>query len=115
MKRPCVYIVTNRRNGVLYTGVSSDLPLRMSQHVQGLFPGFTKKYGLKSLVYYEMHASMADAIKREKQIKEWQRAWKIRLIEQMNPEWVGLFNRQTGELSDGPADVARFGNWPHHD
>ncbi len=111
MKQPCVYIVTNKPNGILYTGVTSGLPVRMSQHVQGLFPGFTKKYGLKRLVYYEMHENMLAAITREKRIKEWQRAWKVRLIEAMNPEWTDLFDLQTGVIADGPADLTRFGRW----
>jgi putative endonuclease len=69
--------------------------------------GFTKKYHVHMLVYYEMHHLMMDAIEREHRIKEWRRQWKIRLIESMNPEWIDLFNEETGEILDGPADVAR--------
>ena len=104
---PCVYIMASRRNGTLYTGVTSDLHGRVKQHKQDVLEGFTKRYQVHLLVYYEMHASMELAIRREKQIKEWQRTWKIRLIESMNPEWVDLFNQQSGELLDGPADGSR--------
>ena len=106
-KDPCVYILASKRNGTLYTGVTSELPQRVSQHKQGLIEGFTKKYGVHRLVYYEMHATMDAAIRREKRIKEWRRLWKIRLIESMNPEWVELFDENTGEVFDGPADAAR--------
>jgi putative endonuclease len=106
-KTPAVYILASRRNGTLYTGVSSDLYIRITQHKQGLIEGFTKKYRVHMLVYYEMHHLMTDAIKREHRIKEWHRQWKIRLIESMNPEWVDLFNEDTGEILDGPADMAR--------
>ena len=106
-KSPCVYIMASRRNGTLYIGVTSDLHGRISEHKQDLFVGFTKRYSVHHLVYYEMHETMPAAILREKQIKEWKRAWKIRLIESMNPEWIDLFNEQTGELLDGPADTAR--------
>jgi len=107
MKLPCVYIVASKRDGVLYIGVTSDLELRMAQHSQGLLPGFTKRYGVKHLVYFEMHEVMNDAIVREKQLKVWHRAWKVRLIESMNPEWIDLFDPHTGEISFGPADLAR--------
>jgi putative endonuclease len=80
----------------------------MAQHDQGLIDGFTLRYGVKQLVYYEFHESMNEAIKREKQMKEWQRAWKVRLIESMNPEWANLFDPNTGEIADGPADRARL-------
>jgi putative endonuclease len=107
MKQPCVYILASRRNGTLYVGVTSNIWNRMAEHKQGLVDGFTRKYGVKLLVCYEMHESMEDAICREKQIKEWRRAWKLRLTESMNPEWEDLFDESTGQLSDGPADVAR--------
>ena len=106
-KTPCVYILASRRNGTLYTGVTSDLHGRVSQHKQDLIEGFTKKYGVHTLVYYEMHDTMEAAIRREKRIKEWKRAWKIRLIESMNPEWLDLFDERTGAVLDGPADLAR--------
>ena len=108
MKTPCVYILASRRNGTLYIGVTSALADRMALHSQGLIEGFTKRYDVKTLVYYEMHETMPDAITREKRLKEWQRAWKIRLIESMNPEWLDLFDDATGEIVDGPADIVRL-------
>ena len=110
MKDPCVYILASKRNGTLYTGVTSDLYDRIAQHKHGLLDGFTKKYGVTRLVYYEMHDDMPAAIRREKQIKEWKRAWKIRLIEQTNPEWIDLFDEASGTLLDGPADSSRKRN-----
>ena len=109
MKDPCVYILANARNGTLYIGVTSDIYGRMAEHKQGLIEGFSKRYATKMLVYYEMHLTMEPAIIREKQLKEWRRAWKIRLIESMNPEWRDLFNVATGVLLEGPADSARVG------
>lgn len=108
MKDPCVYILARNWHGTLYTGVTSDIHGRMNEHSQGLFEGFTKKYGIKLLVYYEMHECMEGAIAREKNRKRWHRAWKYRLIEQMNPEWRNLFNLETGEVDFGPADIQRF-------
>jgi putative endonuclease len=107
-KSPCVYIMASRRNGTLYTGVTSDVHGRISEHKQDLHEGFTKRYSVHVLVYYEMHETMDAAIRREKQIKEWRRAWKIRLIESMNPKWIDLFDERTGDLLDGPADTARL-------
>ena len=107
MKCPCVYIIASKRDGVLYIGVTSDLEGRMAEHDQGLIAGFTKRYGMKLLVYYEFHDDMTAAIRREKQLKEWRRAWKVRLIEGMNPEWENLFDPPSGEISAGPADSAR--------
>ena len=106
-RNPCVYILASRRNGTLYVGVTSDQFHRMPLHKQGLIEGFTKKYRVHMLVYYETHPTMEAAIRREKRIKEWRRQWKIRLIESMNPEWIDLFNESTGEILDGPADVSR--------
>jgi putative endonuclease len=106
-KCPSVYILASRRNGTLYIGVTSDLPNRVGLHKQDLIEGFTKKYSVHLLVYYEMHPTMEAAIRREKQIKEWRRLWKIRLIESMNPEWFDLFDERIGEILDGPADTAR--------
>ena len=106
-KSPAVYILASRRNGTLYIGVTSDLPQRVALHKQDLIEGFTKKYGVHRLVYYETHPTMDAAILREKQLKEWRRLWKIRLIECMNPEWVDLFDERTGEIFDGPADLSR--------
>jgi putative endonuclease len=106
-KCPCVYILASARNGTLYIGVTSDLFQRITLHKQDLIEGFTKKYGVHRLVYYEMHPTMEAAIRREKQLKEWRRLWKIRLIESMNPEWIDLFDEATGEVLDGPADLSR--------
>ncbi len=91
MKLPCVYLLASRRNGTLYVGVTSNLVQRVWQHKEGLVDGFTKRYGVKLLVWYEVHATMASAIAREKAIKEWQRAWKLALIEKSNPDWVDLY------------------------
>ena len=86
-----VYIMTNRPNGVLYTGVTSDIARRAYEHRESLVPGFTKRYGLKRLVYMEFHERIADAIQREKNIKHWPRAWKARLILESNPGWNDLY------------------------
>ena len=112
MKNPCVYILASKRLGTLYIGVTSDLHGRMSQHAQGLVDGFTKKYGVKRLVYYEMHETMEAAIRREKQLKEWRRLWKIRIIEKMNPAWRNLFDDTTGEIAFGPAEAERLAGEP---
>ena len=106
-KTPCVYFLASRRNGTLYVGVTSDLARRVALHKQDLIAGFTKKYAVHRLVYYEIHETMEAAIRREKQIKDWRRLWKIRLIESMNPEWVELFDEHSGEIFDGPADLSR--------
>ena len=106
-KNPCVYILASGRNGTIYVGVTSNLPQRIALHKQDLIEGFTKTYGVHQLVYYEMHPMMDAAIKREKQVKEWRRLWKLRLIESMNPEWIDLFDEATGEIFDGPADTSR--------
>ena len=90
-KLPCVYIVASKRNGTLYIGVTSDLPGRIWQHKHGIVEGFSKRYGCKTLVWYEVHGSMETAIAREKQIKEWQRKWKLRIIEEMNPNWDDMY------------------------
>ncbi len=103
-KHPCVYITASGMNGTLYIGVTSNIYQRMAMHSQGLLDGFTKKYGVSKLVYYEFHETVPDAIKREKQLKKWNRLWKIRLIEGMNPEWKNLFDATTGELFQGPSD-----------
>ena len=91
MKQPCVYMVTNRRNGTIYTGVTSNLPRRAYEHREGLIPGFSTKYDCKLLVWYEVHDNMTAAIEREKQIKGGSRAKKIALIEALNPEWKDLY------------------------
>ena len=86
-----VYMMTNRRNGILYTGVTTNMPRRAYEHREGLVAGFTKRYGLKLLVYYEMLDDVRDAIQREKTIKHWPRAWKIRTIVAANPDWNDLY------------------------
>ena len=86
-----VYIMTNRRDGTLYVGVTSDLVGRIYQHRMGAEDGFTKRYGLKRLVYFETHSDMREAIQREKAIKGWRCAWKVRLIHERNPEWKDLY------------------------
>ena len=87
----CVYILASRRNGTLYTGVTNDLVRRVSEHQQDLTPGFTTKYGVKTLVWYETTDSIQYAIAREKRIKRWRRAWKLALIEAANPDWRDLY------------------------
>ena len=89
-KHGYVYIITNQPFGTLYIGVTSDLVKRIHQHKQKLVDGFSKQYGLDRLVYYEIHDSMEAAILREKQMKEWQRNWKLRQIMEKNPEWDDL-------------------------
>lgn len=86
-----VYILASRPNGTLYTGHTDSLIVRIGQHRDGLTPGFTLKYGVKHLVWYEEHLSRTDAKARESRIKKWNRAWKIELIRQMNPEWRDLY------------------------
>jgi len=85
-----VYILASRRNGTLYTGVTSDLARRTFEHRNGLVPGFTKRYGVHILVWYEVHDDIRLAIEREKQIKGWNRTWKLKVIEQVNPDWNDL-------------------------
>ncbi len=91
MKEPCVYMMANQRNGTLYVGVTSDLPKRAYQHREGVVRGFTKTYGCKVLVWYEVHETMESAILREKQIKGGSRAKKLALIEAVNPDWKDLY------------------------
>jgi putative endonuclease len=91
-KQPAVYILASKQNGTLYIGVTSDLKKRAWTHKNDLVEGFTKKYGVHFLVYYELHGDMVSAITREKQIKKWNRAWKLELIETQNPDWKDLWN-----------------------
>ena len=89
-KRPCVHILASRKHGTLYIGVTSNLPARLEAHRSGEISGFTRDYGVTRLVYVEFHDTMEAAIVREKQMKKWNRAWKVRLIEQADPEWKDL-------------------------
>ncbi len=89
--QPSVYIMASRRNGTLYTGVTSNLQRRAHEHREGLLPGFTSRYGCKLLVWFESHTSMIDAIAREKQIQAGSRQKKLDLIEAMNPDWRDLY------------------------
>lgn len=88
--QPAVYILASQRNGTLYTGVTSNLIARTQQHRDGVVAGFTQEYGVKLLVWFELHDTMEAAITREKRIKKWMRAWKLELIEAVNPEWRDL-------------------------
>jgi len=91
MKQPCVYIHASQRNGTLYVGVTSNLVQRVWQHQNNLVDGFTKKYGVHTLVWYEAHETMGSAIAREKALKGWRRTWKLDLIEATNPTWRDLY------------------------
>lgn len=91
MKQPCVYILASKKNGTLYIGVTSNLIQRIWQHKNKQVAGFTEKYGVHLLVYYEQHEMMESAIIREKQMKKWKRDWKIGLIEKDNPQWRDLW------------------------
>lgn len=88
---PCVDMMASRRNGTLYLGLSTDLPGRAYQHREGLIDGFTKRYGCKRLVWYQAFENLDAARHRELQMKEWRRAWKLRVIEELNPEWRDLY------------------------
>ena len=88
--QPCVYIMASRRNGTLYTGVTSDLIQRVHEHREGTVPGFTSRHGVKRLVWFEQHSTMDHAITREKRIKKWLRVWKLELIERDNLGWRDL-------------------------
>jgi putative endonuclease len=90
-KQPAVYILASKRNGTLYIGVTSDLQKRAWAHRNESIEGFTKKYGVHLLIYYELYDDMMSAITREKQIKKWNRAWKLELIEKQNPDWNDLW------------------------
>ena len=91
-KQPAVYILASKKNGTLYIGVTSDLVKRIWEHKSDLVEGFTRRYGVHQLVWYELHDTMESAILREKRLKEWKRAWKMRLIEESNPEWQDLYD-----------------------
>jgi putative endonuclease len=89
-RQPCVYIMANQRNGTLYIGVTSNLPKRIWEHKSKAVEGFTQKYGVDKLVWYELHETMESALSREKNIKFWKRHWKLKTIEAMNPDWREL-------------------------
>ena len=90
-RQPCVYMLASKKNGVLYIGVTSDLVKRIWQHKNDVVEGYTNRYGVHSLVWYELHLTMESAILREKTLKGWKRVWKVRLIEEGNPEWGDLY------------------------
>ena len=94
-RRYCTYIMASKRNGTLYIGVTNDIVRRTWEHREGLIPGFTKKYGVKTLVYFEQFEDIRAAINRETRLKFYRRSWKIRLIESMNPEWRDLYDLVT--------------------
>lgn len=100
-KHPVVYILASKRNGTLYTGVTSDLVKRVWEHKNNMVEGFTKRYAAHSLVWYELHQDMESAILREKRIKGWKRKWKLRLIESGNPDWQDLYHKIL-RLDSGP-------------
>ena len=91
-KTAYVYMLANKRGGILYIGVTSDIVRRVWEHKNGLIEGFTKRYGLKMLVWMEVHDSIESAIRREKSLKDWHRRWKIELIERENPAWRDLYS-----------------------
>ena len=91
MRTPCVYILASRPNGTLYIGVTSNLPKRVWEHKNDFVKGFTNRYHVHTLVWYEVHESMESAIVREKSLKKWNRAWKLRLIQRDNPKWLDLY------------------------
>ncbi len=95
MKSGFVYILANKPNGTLYVGVTSALEQRTHKHRIGFYAGFTRRYGVKRLVYFEEHPTMASAINREKQLKRWKRQWKLELVREHNPEWVDLYEGLT--------------------
>ncbi|MBD9477552.1 GIY-YIG nuclease family protein [Pseudoxanthomonas sp. PXM02] len=96
-KQPATYMLSSQRNGTLYIGVTSDLVGRIWQHRHHAVPGFSHRYGVTQLVWYELHETMDAAITREKRLKKWERAWKIRLIEQSNPYWNDLWHDIIGQ------------------
>jgi putative endonuclease len=91
-KQPAVYILASKRNGTLYIGVTSDIVKRIWEHKNNMVEGFTRRYDVHQLVWYEQHESMESAIKREKRLKEWKRKWKLELIESANPNWKDLYH-----------------------
>ena len=104
MKGGSVYILASQRNGTLYIGVTSDLPGRIYEHREGLIAGFTRRYAVKLLVWYENHGRIDDAIQREKNLKHWVRKWKIDLIEKTNPAWDDLYPKMLVEFGFASRD-----------
>ena len=96
MKQYFIYILASKRNGTLYLGITSNLLKRVYEHKNNLIDGFTKKYNVHTLLYYETYNDIYDAIAREKRIKKWKRSWKIELIEKSNPKWEDLYYRLSG-------------------
>lgn len=95
--QPAVYIMASQRHGTLYVGVTSNLIQRVWQHREGVVEGFTRQYGVKTLVWYELHETMESAIQREKRLKKWLRRWKVDLIEERNPRWKDLWLELHGD------------------
>jgi putative endonuclease len=100
----CVYMLASKPNGTLYIGVTSNLPARLWQHRNHALPGFTSRYKVTQLVWYEVHESAEAAIGREKQLKEWRRAWKVRLLSEVNPDWSDLAPQVLAEWGGGKPD-----------
>ena len=90
-RQPAVYILANKRNGTLYVGVTSDLIKRIWEHKNNVVKGFTERYSVHQLVWYELHETMESAIRKEKMLKNWKRVWKLELIERSNPNWQDLY------------------------
>ncbi len=108
IKQPCVYMLASGVNGTLYIGVTSALYERVVLHKEDVLEGFSSRYGVRRLVWYEMFDTMEDAILREKRLKKWNRLWKIRLIEEMNPQWDDLFDEIEGIVASGLGGQAGF-------
>jgi putative endonuclease len=100
LKQPCVYLLASGRNGTLYVGVTSNLIGRIWQHRTHAVEGFSSRYGVTQLVWYEQHPTMESAILREKRVKKWNRSWKVNLINETNPSWRDLWLDLTGQVSD---------------
>ena len=96
MKSYYIYIMASERNGTLYIGVTNDLTRRVYEHKNNLLDGFTKNHNIKLLVYFEIYDNIEEALKREKNMKAWQRSWKMRIIEEQNPHWNDLYDQITG-------------------
>lgn len=106
-----VYMMANRMHGAIYIGVTSDLILRTDQHRRGVVEGFSQRYGLKRLVWYELHETIVDAIQREKSLKRYPRDWKTNLIERINPDWSDLFPALVSGGAEATPDVEAYRDW----